>query len=70
MNVGRKEWHAAYEEELKEMFFITMNIINKSYPRTEVTIETAFHHFSRLLYTCSSKEISSYTKASLKNDND
>ena len=70
MTVSRKEWHAAYEDELKEMFFIAMNIIQRSYPKTEVTVETAFHHFSRLIYHCSSKEISAFTKASLKNHND
>jgi len=67
---NRKEWHNAYEAELKEMFFITMNIIERSYPRTDVNIETAFHHFSRLIYHCSSKEISAYTKASLKHHDD
>lgn len=70
MTVSRKEWHNAYEAELKDMFFITMNIIERAYPRTDVTIETAFHHFSRLMYHCSSKEISAYTKASLKHNHD
>ena len=66
MTATRKEWHNAYEAELKDMFFITLNIIQQSYPRTEVTFSIAFHHFSRLMYHCSSKEISAYTKGSLK----
>jgi hypothetical protein len=70
MSANRKEWHNAYENELKEMFFLTLNVIDRAYPRTDVDIETAFHHFSRLIYHSSSKEISSYTKASLKPDDD
>jgi len=70
MTVSRNEWHNAYEAELKEMFFITINIIERAYPRIDVTTETAFHHFSRLIYHCSSKEISAYTKASLKHHED
>lgn len=64
--ISRKQWHLAYEYELMEIFFIAMNIIKRAYPKTDITIEKAFHHFSRLIYHCSSKEISMYTKASLK----
>ena len=65
MTVTRKVWHDAYQIELVEMYYIMFNILKKKFPHIEINSEPAFHNFSRLIYHCSSKELSDYTKASL-----
>jgi len=65
MTITRQIWHDNYELELIEMFYITLGLIQRKYPHFKVHIEPAFHNFSRLIYHCSSKELSQYTKANL-----
>lgn len=65
MTVSRKVWHDAYQIELVEMYYIMLNILKHKYPHIKIDFDVAFHNFSRLIYHCSSKELSQYSKASL-----
>lgn len=65
MTVSRKVWHDAYQIELVEMYYIMLNILKERFPHIKVNVEPGFHNFSRLIYHCSSKELSQYSKASL-----
>jgi hypothetical protein len=60
----REEWHNAYVEELKDMYNIMMTTLLGEFPKTEFDTTITFHDFSRLVYHCSSGEISPYTKSS------
>lgn len=70
MNCQREQWHNSYIEELKELYYIMINILHAHYPKIDLDDEVSFHNFSRMVYHCSSKYISPYTKAncSLKLD--
>ena len=64
-NINRKKWLEAYREELMEMYYDTITTIQNVYPNTVINEKEAFHNFSRLVFHCSSKRISEYTKASI-----
>lgn len=64
----REKWHNIYNFELFDMFTDVINIIESNYPKAEIDIENSFHNFSRLVYHCSSKQLSEYTKASEYNN--
>ena len=62
----REIWHNIYIHELKDMFDIIITNVLRQYPNTQFKVDKAFHNFSRLIFHCSSKILSSYTKSSLK----
>lgn len=64
----REKWHDAYIEELKELYFIVLNIIEQNYDLPYLDDSVAFHNFSRLAFNDSSKFISEYTKSSITKD--
>ena len=66
MSTDRELWHNLYIYELKELFDILVENVLKKYPDTKFNTAKAFHHFSRLIFHCSSKILSKYTKSSLK----
>lgn len=59
----REKWHDAYIFELMDLYNIFMKHFTSAYPNVEVDDELAFHHFSRLIFHCSSGYISPYTKS-------
>ena len=58
----REEWHNAYVEELKDMYNIMMTELLREYPKTDINVAASFHDFSRLIFHCSSGDITQYTK--------
>uniref|UniRef100_A0A6C0LTA1 Uncharacterized protein n=1 Tax=viral metagenome TaxID=1070528 RepID=A0A6C0LTA1_9ZZZZ len=64
-DINREKWHEAYIEELKEMYYNTIITIRLVYPNIVINEKEAFHNFSRLIFHCSSKRISEYTKAKI-----
>ena len=67
---NRFEWHNAYIHELKDLYYIMIDALIKKYPNSDLDLETSFHNFSRMVYHCTSKYISPYSKENcrLKND--
>lgn len=65
---NRFEWHNNYVYELKDLFDIVEKEILRKFPKTNINTEIAFHNFSRLMYHCSSKDMSDYTHARYLND--
>jgi hypothetical protein len=61
-NSDRLDWHNAYLPQLKVMYCLVSEIIDKRYPKLTIKWDDAdkFHNFSRLIYHCSSKHISPY----------
>lgn len=64
--MNREIWHDNYINELIDMYIILKNILIRNYPKLEINDEYMFHHFSRLIYHISSKELSEYTISGLK----
>jgi hypothetical protein len=62
----REEWHNAYVEELKDMYNIMMTELIDKFPHTEIDTSNTFHDFSRLIFHCSSGDITQYTRALCK----
>ena len=58
----RRLWHYTYLEYIKDLYYITMKLIKKNYPRFNIRWKNKdlFNEFSLFLYTCSSKHISPY----------
>jgi hypothetical protein len=62
----REEWHDSYLEELKDLYNIMMTELLRDFPKMDIDTEISFHNFSRLIYHCSSKRITPYTRALCK----
>lgn len=61
LNTNRRDWHNAYLCHLIEMYSLVIQELHEQYPDTELPRPMiGFHHFSRLIYHCSSKYITPY----------
>jgi hypothetical protein len=62
IDANRFDWHNAYKKDLINMYSLFRRAIEHEYPEEIKNLddEYAFHHFSRLIYHCSSKYICEY----------
>ena len=59
--IDRKHWHNSYMKYLKEMYYITLDILKEHFPKLNIKNHNMFFNiFSKLIYNSSSKYISPY----------
>jgi len=63
--ITREEWQNIYQGELEDMYDIMLKEIELNYSNLHIDIKETFHNFSRLIFHCSSKELTEYSKNSL-----
>lgn len=64
-NSNRYDWHNAYINQLMDMYYIVVSVINEIYPQNNIkwyNNVSISHNLSRLIYHCSSKYIDHSTE--------